>query len=229
MEIHSWRADGWIFKLLLPISHARLYLALLHLHRATWTCIKTIPIPSFDAHCLVQQQIIICLTGKITADKCKWAFFQLQMHENIFGTFYGYIAHLMETFMTASSLGISKISSSNFTIFINSTLILNVHSNLEIFFPEYQRWVCDLFGMLSQIAKKEIHPWSYVGLIKSKRRWYVMCMCVCANCCARESQGRERCLDLVWTQERLLVIAFLCWPSPLLLRIPPNNWNLFLF
>lgn len=56
------------------------------------------------------------------------------MHENIFGTFYGYIAHLMETFMTASSLGTSKISSSNFTIFINSTLTLNVHSGLENFF-----------------------------------------------------------------------------------------------
>lgn len=151
------------------------------------------------------------------------------MHENIFGTFYGYIAHLMETFMTASSLGTSKISSSNFTIFINSTLTLNVHSGLEIFFLSItDEFVTSLVCSAKWLRKKS-SPWSKVGPTKSMRGWYVICMCVCANYCVTEGQGRERRLDLVWTRERLLVIAFLCWPSPFLVCIPPNNWNPFLF
>lgn len=71
----KWRADRQIFKLLLPVICAQLDLALLHLHRATWTSIKTIPFSSFDPHDLIQQRTIICLAGKINADKFKVLFF----------------------------------------------------------------------------------------------------------------------------------------------------------
>ena len=142
-------------------------------------------------------------------------FFQLQMHENIFGTFYGYIAHLMDTFMTASSLGTSKTSSCNFTIFVNSTLILNGRSGLENFFLSITDEFVTSLLCSAKWLKKKSSPWSKVGPIKSMRGWYVICMCVCANYSVREGQGRERCLDLVWAWERLLVIAFFVLAQPL--------------
>lgn len=58
-EVQMGRFSSWSC-----LSAASLYLGLLHLHGATWTCIKTIPVPRCDLYSLVQQQIIICLTAK---------------------------------------------------------------------------------------------------------------------------------------------------------------------
>lgn len=141
------------------------------------------------------------------------------MHENIFGTFYGYIAHLMETFMTASSLGTSKISSSNVTIFINS--ILNVYSGLDFFFLSITDGFVNSLICSAKWLKKKTSPWSKAGTIKLMREWYVIYMCVSVHYCVRERGPRQR--EVPW--ERLLVIAILCWPRPFLLCVPPNNWD----
>lgn len=130
------------------------YLALLHLHRATRTSIKTIPSPSFDLYCLIQQQII-CLPCKITADKCKVFFPAAIAWKYIWNILWVHCTpdgNIYDCFLS----GYIKISSSNFTTFINSTFILNVHSVLENFLSEHHKWVCDLFGMLGQMTKKRI-------------------------------------------------------------------------
>lgn len=129
------------FKLLMPIGHARLYLAVLHLHRATWTCIKTIPLSSFASYCLVQQQIVVFLTGKITADKCKvfWFGFFLSSCKCM----KIYLEHFMGTLHTwwknlwLLPLWAHQKHRHLTSLFLSTLLMLDVHSGLDFFFPEY--------------------------------------------------------------------------------------------
>lgn len=172
---------------------------------------------------LVQQQIIICLTGKITAEEQKWFFPSANAQK--------YIWNILWVHCTPDG----NIYDCFFTGYIR-----NILSQLHCFYQLYSFILCSfwpgfLFFFLSitdefattlicssKWSQNKSSLWSTVCPIKSMRGWCDICLCACANCCVGEGQGRERCLDLVWTQESLLVIAF-CWPTTFLVCIPPNN------